>query len=134
MNYVDHVLMFSDEATALVSLTALGHAGPEGFGGHVIAGASITMPTGTWTVKTDESPSVEIRVALPGFYVVIPLPDVSAELIALPGGACRIVSDREAAAEGAPFFRYMAPDLDVALLTIASVSPVFAGSNYPFGI
>lgn len=133
MSIYDHVLMFADRASALAALTQIRFADGEQFGGDCNAPLSVTVPTGQYTVATEDQPSVEIRATIPGYFVAVALDYVSDALIALPNAACRIVSDRDAAIEGAPFFRYLAPDLDPALLTIASVSPVFAGSEYPFG-
>jgi hypothetical protein len=42
------------------------------------------------------------------------------------------VSDREAVALEENFFYYIAPSLDVKLLSNTIASPVFMGSEYPF--
>lgn len=131
MSIYDHVIMFADRAAAIAALTPIRFADGAQFGGDCNAPLSVTVPTGQYTEATEDQPSVEIRATIPGYFVAVALDYVSDALIALP--ACRIVSDREAAIDGAPFFRYLAPDLDPALLTIASISPAFAGSEYPFG-
>lgn len=71
-------------------------------------------------------------IAIPGFFINIALDEPSQALIDLPNNVCRLVSDREAAALEENFFYYIAPSLDVKLLSNTIASPVFMGSEYPF--
>lgn len=124
---IDHVLHFDTEAAAQAALPSY------------------------WTPASKDSPgawrgdicipSVSVyaldvlggRVPYLGWHIVIALPALDPALRDLPGNACRLITDREAAVRGEPFVRYAAPDMRPAVLSVARVEPVFAGSSYPFG-
>jgi hypothetical protein len=69
---------------------------------------------------------------LDGFWLAIALPAPSESLRDLPGNACRIIADRDAAGRGKPFLLYVSPAVDPALLMTARMRPAFAGPYYPF--
>jgi len=122
---IDHVLRFASEAAAQSALPAY-HIDGAWDGSRVIAPVSIVTADAVWDGEALVSP----EQVLPGWWIVVSLDAVSAELRDLPGGACRFVADGDAASRGEPWWVYLAPDLDVDLLSTARVSPVFAGSGY----
>lgn len=124
---IDHLLVFQSETAAHVALDPLGFGGadPETAqnfwdGSRVIAGLKVYTP-GT------------PDVVLPGFWVAIGLRTLSEVLRDLPGNACRIIADREAAVRGESFLRYVSPAVNPAELATVKVEPLFAGATYPFG-
>lgn len=80
-------------------------------------------------------PGVQITITSTGavydsnWRIIIALPIQNATLSAL--SSCHLVTDRDAANAGQPFIRQsILSDTQLSLLTL---SPTFAGSNYPFG-
>lgn len=120
----DHLLQFSDEATARASLSEYWIT------------PSDDLPSGAWRGDVcipGVSVSTEAGGPFPGWFIVIALPAVSATLRDMPDHACRLVADRDAANAGQPFLRFVAADMDPGALASAKMVPTFAGSTYPFG-
>ena len=115
MSYFDHILMFDSEDQAKKAL-------PDYFVDDMWLGN--TIPNLSLTTKDG--------IVIPGFFINIALDEPSQALIDLPNNVCRLVSDREAAENDENFFYYIAPSLDVKLLSNTIASPVFMGSEYPF--
>lgn len=138
---IDHLLGFASQDDSRKLLPDYWRAGDdEGPGAWrgdcCIPGVSVYRVVGTEEVK-DPAPAQsyerEIREDYPGWFIVIALSALDAGLRDLPGNTCRLIADRDAAAQGQSFIRYLAPDMDPAALGEAHVSPTFAGSQYPFG-
>lgn len=125
---IDHVAKFTDEAGAADALPSY-RAGDGWDTSRVLAGVSIITADAVWDNTDPQNPVlVSPEQTLPGFWLAIGLPELSQDLIALPGNALRFAANRETGQ-----IIYTAPDLNVALLASARVSPVFAGSQYQFG-
>lgn len=123
---IDHLLNFADEAAAKQAI-------PQ----YVVYD---TDDQGKWRTNlcfADISVYVivdGVRVAFPGWFIIVALSELDPTLRDLPDNACRLITDREAAVAGSPtFMRYVAADMDPAVLSSARVEPTPAGSNYPFG-
>lgn len=129
----DHLVMFADAASAFAALpqhAVQGDAGPVWNPGYAMP-VSVTVPDPSG--GTDEN-GAALRVAVSGYFAWISLGAVDPSIRDLPGNACRLISDRDAANAGSPeFILYRAADLGDDTFNTAMVSPVFAGSNYPFG-
>lgn len=146
---IDHLLRFDDRASAVAALAPLGLApggdldlsrcilnigGPNEESVRVIEQDAVWDRSGpddprNWTITTPE-------VLAEGFFVIVALPGLSPELRDLPGYACRIVTDRDAAVAGSPDFMLFVtddPTFDHAALSTDRVEPTPAGSRYPFG-
>ena len=108
---IDHVLMFATEAEATQVL-------PEKYFNDSTTIKNLTVSLGEFV--------------FPGYFMAVALDAPDDFLIKLPNEACRIVSDREAAKFGENFFLYVAPSVDLNLLSTAVISPVYFGSEYPF--
>jgi hypothetical protein len=81
-----------------------------------------------WTITTPE-------VLASGWHCIVVRPALDEALRDLPGNACRLIADRDAAIAGNPaFIVYTAPDLDQGLLNTARVEPTPSGARYPFGV
>lgn len=113
-HYFDHIIMFANEDEAKATLRQ--HHTDGEWHGYTIPNLVISVG----------------EMVIPGYFINIALPMPNDELINLPNEACRLISDRDAAVEGENFFVYVAPSLDLKLLSTATVSPVFMGSEYPF--
>lgn len=112
--YYDHVLMFANEQEAKDALPDYVSEGE--WIGSVIPNLNIVIGDNT----------------VPGYFINIALQEVSQDLIDLPNGICRLVTDREAAENDENFFVYVAPTVDLQTLSTGVISPVFMGSEYPF--
>lgn len=138
---IDHLFSFADEAAAQAALSSYwipaSEDGPGTWRGDVcIPGVSVYAITGTEALtdpETGQSYDREIREPYPGWYIVVALPAIHSVLRDLPDAACRLIADRDAANRGENFIRYVAADMDPAVLSVAKVEPIFAGSSYPFG-
>ncbi len=141
---IDHLLVFADETAARAALPAYCLQGRDGAwrwdGSRVVTGVQIITAEAVWN-RSDPDPMKATLATpeqhLPGFWLAIALPDLSPALRDLPGDVCRYISDRDAANAGAPreqFTLYLSASVDPAILATARVSPVFAGSAYPFGV
>ena len=138
---IDHLLNFPDEAAAQVALPTYWvpatDDSPGAWRGDVcIPGVSVYAVTGTTTVTdpdTGQSFEQDVRQAYSGWFIVVSRPMLDPALRDLPNNACRLITDRDAADRGDSFILYTAPDLDPAVLSVAHVEPLFAGSDYPFG-
>jgi len=127
---IDHLMRYTDETTAMDALSA-----------HTIEGiepgvrqwdASYVFPDvkayrilGTETVEDGMGGTYEreIRDLLPGFFVLIALPERDS---LLDGDSCVLIGDRDA---GTVLYTITTP-ADLATLYL---EPMPAGSNYPFG-
>lgn len=118
---IDHLLKFADEATAKAdpivgAYWIAGDDGPGAWRGDICIPAATVTQISTGTV-------------LPYWYLVVALAALDTALADHPG--CMLVADRDAANRSEPFILKSA--LPQEQLADYSVSPVFAGSNYPFG-
>jgi hypothetical protein len=116
---IDHLLRFTDENEAQTTLPSYYTAPSDDSagcwrGGICIPGVGVYEITGTQTITdadTGQSYTQETRQAFPGWWIVIALPALDPDLRDLPGGECRLIADREAAARGdANFLLYVAPE------------------------
>lgn len=139
---IDHLLRFDDEATAQIALPSYWMPatddGPGDWRGDVcIPNVRAYTVTGTeeWSEpdNPEETYTREVRAYYPGWFVIVALPELSEALRDLPGGACRLITDRIAANQAQPFIRFTAPDVTPEALGATLIEPTFAGSNYPFG-
>lgn len=73
------------------------------------------------------------EVTIPGYHIVVSLPDQSSILTSLTDNVCRVVASRALLQQGQDFITYVAPDMDPSVLSGARVDPTFAGADYPFG-
>ncbi|GLK74683.1 hypothetical protein KHC23_08660 [Ancylobacter dichloromethanicus] len=110
---IDHLLRFSDEASAMAALP-----------GYVLDGIDAPLWDTSCVIPDVKAYRItEIREYLPGWYLIIARPERDA---ALEGEACVLIGDRET---GAVLYTITTPE-DLATLAI---EPTFAGSAYPFG-
>jgi hypothetical protein len=128
----DHICVFPDAATAQSALPTYHYEGAWD-GSRVIAPLAIITAEAVWEGEGMERTLVTPEQVMPGFWLAVALPALSAELRDLPGDVCRLIADRDAAAAGQPFFAYVSPPGNPETLATARVAPVFAGSSYPFG-
>lgn len=120
----DHILRFESEAEAETALSAYRVESEEGEtwrGDVCIPGAQV------YRIVDGE------REYYSGWYIVIMERSLSAALRDLPGNACRLITDRDAAERGDPFILYAALDVTQEMLGQARIEPVPLGSGYPFG-
>ncbi len=126
---IDHLLTFTSEAAAQADpvvgayWTAPNSDSPGGWRSDVcIPGVAVyTLNSGS-------------RANLPGWFIVISLPALTAALQSAGNGmACVLIADRDAAARGDADFILYALGLSQQQLSSTFVEPTFAGSNYPFG-
>ena len=119
---LDHLLRADDEAAMRAALP-----------GYWIAPYD-DMPDGAW--RGDVCiPHAQVYVRdgdtreyFPGWFIIVSLPALSTALRDLPGNACRLIANREAAQ-----VVYVAPDITPGALAAAVIEPLFAGSQYTFG-
>jgi hypothetical protein len=147
---IDHLCSFPSAADAATALHPFGLAGQDRDGNPTFAAPVILNIGGAndqsiriilqeavwdrsdpdpqnWTITTPE-------VLASGWSCIVVRPSLDAGLRDLPGNACRLIADRDAAIAGNPaFIVYTAPDLDMGLLNTARVEPTPCGSRYPFG-
>lgn len=139
MSIIDHLMRFETEADAKADPVVSAYWSPgEGdepgaWRGDVCIPNVSVYALGAPGVDGEGNP-VENRIPFSGWYVVIALPVLSAALRDIPGNACRLIADRDAAARGESFIRHTAADLTPGDLAAAHVEPLFAGSGYPFGV
>jgi hypothetical protein len=128
MNIFDHLLRFDNENSAKAVIGKYYASSDSDYEGGWRG--DVTIPDVSVYVEAADG----TRTPVPGWFLVIALPTISFELRDLPNAACRLIADREAAAAGKVFLRYLAPDIDSAILSVAHIEPTFAGSAYPFGV
>lgn len=141
---IDHLMTF---ATRQAAAQALGgfqdqQSGKWRLPAHVllnISGANdesvrIILSEAVWD-RTDPMKPVLItpEVLASGWHCIVAKDALDPALRDLPDNACRLIADRDAALAGQSFIRYIASDLDPALLGTARVEPAPSGANYPFG-
>jgi hypothetical protein len=127
----DHLVYFADQTTAFAAIPQ--HTVTDPKTQVVSLNPSYALPV---TVSVPDPNNPGSTIPMPGYYAWISLPAPDATLQSLPNNACRLIADRDAAKAGKPmssWLLYRAPDLTDAVFAVATVSPVFAGSNYPFG-
>lgn len=126
---IDHLMRFTDEATAKADPVVGRYWAPASDDGPGSWRGDVCIPgVSVYTPNEDGS-----RTLFTGWFIVIALPTLDPSLRDLPGNACRLIADRDAADAGQSFIRYTAADLEPGILSMAKVEPTFAGSNYPFG-
>lgn len=126
---IDHLVMFTDEPTAFAALPQ--HTVVDEDTQITSWNPGYAMPV---TVSVPDGNNDGGMVQLPEYFVWISLPFIAALIQNLPNNACRIIADRDAFEAGDPnFIKYQAPDLTQEVLNTAQISPVFAGTHYPFG-
>lgn len=127
---IDHLLRYTDEASALAALPAHTIEGIEP--GTRLWDTSYVFPNvlayrivGTETVEDGMGATYEreVRDYLPGYFVWVALAERDP---ALEDGACVLIGDRDS---GAVLFTITTPE-DLATLYL---EPTPAGSAYPFG-
>ena len=132
---VDHLFRFADEAEGRSALPGFWNVVWRG--DCCIPGVSVYEVTGTETITDPDTGQIyeqETRQPFADWWIVIALPALDPNLRDLPGAACQLIADREAAARGDPnFLIYLAPDIEPLMLSVCRVEPTFAGSEYPFG-
>lgn len=129
---IDHILAFSDEASAKSALPQYVSKDENGaihWNASVgIYGQTVTVTPAVWDNTDPRNPVlVTPAVTLPGFWLSLGLKEQSQELIDLPNYALRFTFNRNTGT-----FGYLAPSLNQALLATAKIEPTFAGVNYPF--
>lgn len=146
---IDHLIAAPDRATMAAMLAPLGLAsvaqdGSTSFAADVclnVGGPNdeslrVILADAVWD-KSDPNPRnwtiTTPEVLAQGFFVIVAKDALDPALRDLPGNACRLITDRDAAVRGESFIRYTAPDMDPQVLTTARVEPTFAGSRYPLG-
>lgn len=129
---IDHLVSYPDEATALADPMLAPYRAGDGWRlSACLPGVTVTTPAGTTTVvdgETGEETTVPVVARLPGWRMIIATPERDASLVA---PACTLVTDRGAAAAGAPFV--LAAVLTPEEMAPLTIEPTFAGSAYPFG-
>lgn len=137
---IDHLIKFTSEAAAIAD-SVLGRyyiTSPDGAGWRgdcVISGVLVWQPTADTTSTDTDGNTIVTHHPItdangnPYWYVMIALPELSAELQAHPGMV--LVTDRDKANAGEPFV--LASPLGQADLATYMLQPCFAGSGYPFG-
>lgn len=150
---IDHLILTPDRATVVELLAPLGfafeHEDPEtketvsGFSGNVclnIGGGNdesirVVLADAQWDMTDPQNPVlVSPEQLVPGWYCIIACDTLNEALRDLPDNACRLITDRDAAANGQPFILYRAPDLtDETMAAVVRIEPTYLGSNYPFG-
>lgn len=134
---IDHIVVAANEAAARSVLPQFCFQDQQGAWhwdrSHVIPGISIITAEAVYEGEGMERELVSPEEKLPGFWIAIALPELSETLRDLPDEACRLIADRAAANAGQQFVVYLSPSVDPQLIATARVSPVFAGSKYPFG-
>ena len=130
----DHLMLYADQPTMLAAPEMAPYLVTQDDGSQIV-NPSISMPV---TVSVPNTPPATIppTVQLPGYFVWVSLPEPSAVLQNAPNNACQIIADRDACNAGAPiadWLLYQSPTISAGTLLAAIISPVFAGSNYPFG-
>lgn len=126
MSLIDHLMMFDSEVAAFAALPQHSSTDPD-----------------TQTISWNASYAMPVQVFIPDgnggetpiakTFVWLALPALDESLRDMPGNACRLIADRDAADAGKPFLLYRAPDLTDDVFSAARVEPVFAGTKYPFG-
>ncbi len=133
---IDHLMRYASEADAIACQAAGAyHVAGQWRPDVCIPHVAVYRVVGSEMVNDGEGGEIEREVREPysGWYLVIALPAPSGSLRDVPGHACRLITDRDASAQGASFVRYAAPDLAPQDMAEACVEPTFAGSRYPFG-
>ena len=130
---LNHLLMFTTEADAIDALPSYGARDPDGLwlwrDDLVIPNQRVVISRAVWDYSDPEAPLlVSPEQSVPGYFVTVTLPGISADLRDLPGAACRLIGD---ATTGA--IVYTAADLNPGLLASAIVEPMPAGARYSLG-
>lgn len=115
---IDHLMTFASEAAAKADAVVGTYVGGDGSWR-----GDICIPNVAVTVTATGQPFDS------SWRIVIAKPTQDAALSAL--SSCHLVTDRDAAAAGQSFI--LQSVLSTAQLAALTLSPVFAGSNYPFG-
>ena len=123
---IDYILAFADEPTAQADPVVGAYYIPDANGNPGAWRGDICIPNMSVTVTATGQPLDS------QWRIVIALPARNAALDASP--ALGLVTDRDAANAGAPMSTFVLySNVPLASLSALQVSPVFAGSNYPFG-
>ena len=124
---IDHLLCFASEQEAKDQLTDL-----------VIEdqwNTSITIPNiqiilqdaeYTYDFNTGEITQIKPQIVLPGWWIAVALDKINTDYYLL-NKKLRLAIDSETNE-----FVYLAEDIDLAALSTAKVSPIFAGREYRF--
>lgn len=128
----DHILMFNSEqeAKALFEYCIYPVLSENEWNTSiVIPGQKIVLARATYNVENEEN-IIEItpEIIVPGFFMTISLDHESEYIRELPNNVCRIIAHRDTGK-----MVYLAPDLNIELLSKAIIEPVPAGSNYLMG-
>lgn len=123
---IDHLIRYRTEEEANAAIT--------------FYGASISYRTDVILVDAEWSDNKEPKLLEPeilasGYHVWITLHEISEELRTLPDDSCRLIADRSLITEDCTFedvLLYHAEDITTDVLVAARISPVPAGTNYPF--
>jgi hypothetical protein len=126
---IDHLMRFDTEDAAKADPVVGAYFSPADSEGSGAWRGDVCIPNVSVYALDGEN-----HVPFSGWYVVIALPALSEALRDIPGNACRLIADRDAADRGERFMRYVAADLSPGDLASAHVEPLFAGSGYPFGV
>lgn len=96
----------------------------------------VILVDAVWDATDWENPVlVTPEVTASGYHVWIALDALSESLRDLPGDACRLIGDRSLCGPTATWrdvLLHHAPDITDEVLSTARVSPVPAGSDYPW--
>jgi hypothetical protein len=143
----DHLFLFPDEAAAHAALDPLGFGYPaqdDGEGGTYPAGwdGSRVLPCRIIVGRepmsyTDpdsgETYTWERDVYMAGFHVIVAMASPRVDLMAIE--ACVLVTDRDKGQPGTPRseFIILSRVSEETMDAVLGVTPVFAGTGYPFG-
>ena len=97
----------------------------------------ICIPNQTFTLRQAEydntipyqSTLITPAIIVPGFWITIALPELSANLVNLPNYALRWAKDRTKAPQNTfnnDAFVYKAPDMSIVHLAVGVLSPIYA--------
>lgn len=145
---VDHLFLFPDESTAHDVLDPLGFGYPEqeiepgwfmpaGWDGSRVLPCRVIMG---WEDRsytdpdTGETYTWQADVYMSGFHINVTLSDPDPALMAIE--ACVLVTDRELSVPGAlrSEFILMTKVSPETMDAVKGITPVFAGTAYPFGV
>jgi hypothetical protein len=126
---IDHLMTFASEAAAQADpVVGKYWTAPDAQGDPGTWDASRVIPgVSVYTLNDDGS-----QTPYSGWFIVIAAAALDPNLEAEPG--CILIADRDKANANDPsFMLYTQPGMSESELAASRVSPVFAGTTYPFG-
>jgi hypothetical protein len=135
----DHLLVFNNEAQALAQLQSFGLSHNDRGNwtwdlSRVNPDIKIITQEAVWDRTDPQAPElITPEEVAPGFWVMAATTDLRVGMRDLPDNKCHHIRDRDKANAGQAFMEFVSSETRDIDVDVVRISPVFAGSQYPFG-